>query len=534
MRRSSGIAIAVVVGSVAVVAPIWISMQLAWNEALANTESRVQSQASDLVRRSEEADKQLNDAHSLLNAVHYPPCSPEEVALMQQLAVTSNYIQAIGRLSGNQLICSSIGPADPIDIGPANLVTDSGSEERFNVWMFKAQNHPLLVISEDGFAFIVDSSLMEDLPVTGPGISLGIFVPSLPQRNLISTANGRISPSWAKTIPKGASSTFIDDGYVVSVVRAKHADIAAVAASPSVYIRDQVRPFAYIFIPLGLLCACGLVWAVAHITRTWLSLPYALRHAAKHKEFFVEYQPIVNLATRRWVGAEALVRWRHSGRVVMPNHFITEAEESVVITLITACVAEIVAADLPALLAIDPDFHVSINISGPDLLAPETVPLLKNVLAKSHARPCNLHVEATERRFLQTAHSRWMINSIRTLGIAVEIDDFGTGYSSLSCLQNLGFDAIKIDKSFVESIGTDGATSQVVPHIIDMAHSLDLVMVAEGVETETQADFLCERGVHLAQGWLFGRPVSLASLCSSLHAKQTVESPEVLAGSLHG
>jgi sensor c-di-GMP phosphodiesterase-like protein len=533
MRRSSGIAIAVVVGSVAVVAPIWISIQLAWNEALSNAESRVQSHASDLVRRSEEADKQLIDAHSLLNAVHYPPCSPEEVALMQQLAVTSNYIQAIGRLSGNEITCSSFGPAEPIDIGPANLVTESGSEERFNVWMLKAQTHPLLIISADGFAFIVDSSLMEDLPVTGPEISLGIFVPSQPRRDLISTSNGRVSSSWARTIPKGTSTTFIDDGYVVSVVRAKHADIAAVAASPDVYIRDQVRPFAYIFIPLGLLCACCLVWAVAHITGTWLSLPYALRHAAKYKEFFVEYQPVVNLATMRWVGAEALVRWRHSGKVVMPNHFIAEAENSGVITLITACVAEIVAADLPALLAIDPDFHVAINISGPDLLTPETVPLLKKVLSTSHARPCNLHVEATERRFLQTAHSRWMIDSIRTLGISVAIDDFGTGYSGLSCLQTLGLDTIKIDKSFVETIDTDGATSQVVPHIISMAHSLDLVMVAEGVETATQADFLRKHDVHFAQGWLFAKPMSLASLCESLGAKQAVESPTALAGSMH-
>ena len=91
--------------------------------------------------------------------------------------------------------------------------------------------------------------------------------------------------------------------------------ISQAAASWKASIRDQVRPFAYIFIPLGLLCACGLVWAVAHITRTWLSLPYALRHAAKHKEFFVEYQPIVNLATERYLGAgapSALARLRRA------------------------------------------------------------------------------------------------------------------------------------------------------------------------------------------------------------------------------
>ena len=90
-------------------------------------------------------------------------------------------------------------------------------------------------------------------------------------------------------------------------------------------------------------------------------------------------------------------------------------------------------------------------------------------------------------------------------------------------------DAMKIDKTFVETIGTDGATSQVVPHIIGMAHSLQLAMIAEGVENETQADFLRSRGVRFAQGWLFGKPMSLALLCASLHERQMVESPEALA-----
>jgi sensor c-di-GMP phosphodiesterase-like protein len=529
MRRSSGVAIAFAIGSVAAVVPIWISIQLAWNEALANAESRVQSHASILVHRGEEAKNQLDGARSLLDAVHFPPCSAEEVALMEQLAVTSNYIQAIGRISGNQLICSSLGGPGPIDIGRADLVTENGEGERFNVWVYKAQVRPLLVISENGFAFIVDSSLLEDLPDTGPGLSVGIFVPSQPQHDPISRSNDGIPASWLRTIPKGTSTSFLDDGYVVSVVRAKDADFAAVAAYPSSYIQEQLRPFAFIYVPLGLLCAGGLAWAVAHISRIRLSLPSALRRAARRKEFYVEYQPIVDLATKRWVGAEALVRWRHNGRVVPPDEFIPTAEQSGVITRITACVAEIVTRDLPTLLMFDPNFWVAINLSGPDLLTTDTVTLLKKVLATSHARPCNLHVEATERCFLQADHSRWMIALIRSLGMPVSIDDFGTGYSSLSCLQTLGLDSLKIDKSFVETIGTDGATSQVVPHIIEMAHSLELTMIAEGIETGAQVDFLRSRGVRFGQGWLYGKSMKITALCSSLYMSQTAKSPQVSA-----
>ena len=528
MRRLSGVAIAFAIGSVAAVAPIWISIQIAWDEALANAEARVQNHANILVHRSEEAENQIKGARSLLDAVHFPACSPEESALMQQLAVTSKYIQAVGRISGNQLICSSLSNPTPLDIGPPDLFTENNAEERFNVWIFRAQVRPLYVISQDGFAFIVDSSLMEDLPDTPPDISVGIFVPSQPEHDPITTSNGAIHASWLREVPKGTSTSFVDDGWVVSVVRAQQADIAAVAAYPSSYIWQQLRPFLFIFIAFGLVCASGLAWAVAHISRLRMSVPSLIRRGAKRKEFFVEYQPIVDLATLRWVGAEALVRWRHDGRVARPDEFIPEAEQSGVITLITACVADIVAKDLSTLLKIDSNFYVAINLSGPDLLTTETVDLLRKVMTTSHALPGNLHVEATERCFLQADHARWMISLIRSMGMPVAIDDFGTGYSSLSCLQTLGLDALKIDKAFVETIGTDGATSQVVPHIIEMAHSLELTMIAEGIETEAQVEFLRKRGVCFAQGWLFGKPMDIGSLCVSLTKPRKVEKPKAL------
>jgi sensor c-di-GMP phosphodiesterase-like protein len=243
-----------------------------------------------------------------------------------------------------------------------------------------------------------------------------------------------------------------------------------------------------------------------------------LRSAARHNDFFVEYQPVVDLSNRRCVGAEALVRWRRGEAIISPGSFIPLAEESGVITLVTQSVLRTVARDLPRFLELNPDFRVAINLTATDLRSPSTIPALEELLRSSGASVRNLVIEVTEHSFLQDPGTRAIISEMRGLGIHIAMDDFGTGYSSLSCIQRLALDALKIDKAFVEAIGTEGATSEVVSLIIKMAHSLNLAIVAEGVETESQCGFLQSQGVRFGQGWLFGRPQHVNDLCSDLQA----------------
>ncbi len=165
-------------------------------------------------------------------------------------------------------------------------------------------------------------------------------------------------------------------------------------------------------------------------------------------------------------------------------------------------------------------------MSATDLKDDATKDGVMELLRKSGALPRNVVIEATEHGLVGGPDSTRVIRSLRDEGICVAIDDFGTGYSSLSCLQSLGLDLLKIDKSFVDSIESDGPTSGVVLHIIEMAQSLALRTVAEGVETEAQAEFLLRHNVDYAQGWLFGKPMGIDLLCDRLCGVIAVEREE--------
>jgi sensor c-di-GMP phosphodiesterase-like protein len=192
--------------------------------------------------------------------------------------------------------------------------------------------------------------------------------------------------------------------------------------------------------------------------------------------------------------------------------FIPVAEQSGLICRLTDRLLELVERDAGEHLANHPEFHIAINLAPADLHTHAIVARLDTLLARTGARPSNVIVEITERGFLDLDSARTVLAALRERGIEVAIDDFGTGYSSLSYLETLGLDFLKIDRTFIEAIGTGAPTSQVVGHIMAMAHTLDLKMIAEGIESEAQAAFLRSHGVHYGQGWVFGKPMPFADV----------------------
>jgi sensor c-di-GMP phosphodiesterase-like protein len=255
------------------------------------------------------------------------------------------------------------------------------------------------------------------------------------------------------------------------------------------------------------------------VSRNRLSMTAELREDVACGRIWVQYQPVVDLASRRCVGMEALARWKRAdGNAVSPSVFIPVAEDAGFIQEVTRAVLRIAVHDLQRILVEFPGMSVNLNLAAGDLKSDAIGRELTTTLALARLPAGSVKLEITERALVNTELSRSLIRNLRSMGHQVAVDDFGTGYSSLSYLQSFELDLLKIDKSFVDAIGTKAATSHVVTHVIEMARSLNLATVAEGVETPAQRDWLIEHGVLFGQGYLFSKPLSIEHLLAYLRS----------------
>ena len=243
-------------------------------------------------------------------------------------------------------------------------------------------------------------------------------------------------------------------------------------------------------------------------TVTQMRLETDLRRAVARQEFFLTYQPIVELSGRRVVGFEALVRWRHPTRgIIYPDDFIKLAEQTRLIVPLTAQVMQQAVTQIASWLREHPNLYVVVNISAVQLLQKGFLQDVESVIAGAAIPHSALRLELTESAIMENAEmAERVLSDLRTAGIRSLIDDFGTGYSSLSYLQRLPVDGLKIDRSFVAEMTQRQDSAEIVRAIVSLANSLNLRTVAEGIETPEQANALRVLGVGYGQGYYFGRP----------------------------
>lgn len=246
-----------------------------------------------------------------------------------------------------------------------------------------------------------------------------------------------------------------------------------------------------------------------------LELENELRQALINKEFVLHYQPQIDLKTNSICSVEALVRWQHPTRgLLAPGHFIGPLEETGLIVplgewvIIEACEALRRWLDL----GIKP-IKMSVNLSSRQFQDPKLFPMIEQTLALTKLPPFLLELEVTESMVMHDIeNNNRILQLLQKLGTSIAIDDFGTGYSSFSYLKALPLDTLKIDRSFVMDIPNDETDMEITSAIIAVAHKLKLNVVAEGIETVEQQQFLIDEGCDLGQGYLFSKPIDEESL----------------------
>jgi diguanylate cyclase (GGDEF)-like protein/PAS domain S-box-containing protein len=238
-----------------------------------------------------------------------------------------------------------------------------------------------------------------------------------------------------------------------------------------------------------------------------------LRQAVENGQLCLHYQPQIDDA-HRIIGAEALLRWQHPAHgLVPPGNFIPLAEETGLILPIGQWVLETICSQIREWSATQhaSQLRFSVNVSAAQFRQSDFVAQLEAVLAKTGANPRQLKIELTESMVLDDIDDTlWKMHALKLLGISLSLDDFGTGYSSLSYLTQLPLDQLKIDRSFVFNLPDSHNDAVVAQTIVAMAKGLGLEVIAEGVETEGQLEFLQRHGCHAYQGYLFSRPLPLA------------------------
>jgi len=249
-----------------------------------------------------------------------------------------------------------------------------------------------------------------------------------------------------------------------------------------------------------------------------LLLENELRHAIARGELRLLFQPVVDVASGRVVGAEALVRWHRDQDVVGPAAFVAIAEETGAIVAIDRWVLREACAAAGRIRTRLPGFRISVNLTPRDLREPD-LPAVVAALLAEHALPAPaLSIEVTEHVLLEDAVLP-VLHGLAALGVRIAIDDFGVGYSSLACLKRLPIGALKIDRSFLRDVVDDPYDQAIVRSIVGMAEALGLIVTAEGIESEEQLAFVRGLRCEEAQGYLFAAPVSYEVLAERLAAE---------------
>ncbi len=489
----------------AVCLPLATSIYLADQRASDAERSHLAEYANWTLLRAQKNLDQAFETLALIEKEGWQACSAEHIARMRRMASDAGSVESFAYLRDGRVLCTGWGltPGQPA-VAPPGRQFDGGYDISVDTQALAPLSGKVLSITHGRHMAQLKPERLVDV-LRDTSMSLGVALAAGPT----IAVSGEIAPELVGQLTQAPVEGESDRNIYASVVSN---GLAAFAVSERSDIGGRIERELWILVPIGLLMSALLVGMVYWVSRQRFSFPATIAAAVRRREFVPFYQPIISLQTGRCVGAEALVRWMQpDGSMVAPNAFIPVAEEAGLLGGMTDQVIERVAADMKAIIQASHDMHVAINVCAQDIETGRFLPVLDSALARHGVDARHIWIEVTERGFVHAQAACNTLSQVRARGHAVAIDDFGTGYSSLSLLEQLPLDALKIDKSFVDSIGKNAATSVVTQHIVEMAQGLELAIVAEGIETAEQEAYLRQAGVEYGQGWLYAKAMPFSA-----------------------
>jgi len=487
-----------------------------WRDSLAAEETAVSGLALSLGERTERVIQDTRDLLAGFDRLPGSRCSPRHLRAIEDAAATRPYLRAIGYWRAAERQCG-VGFLQTSALKPprADRIYDSGVIAWWPGPHTEVGGVPLFLMRFGDHDAAIDPRMLLEFGSLEKR-QVALWVEGLP---MASQPLDAVLPEPG-SLPVGVHIDRAAGQVVSRFSRDALLPIDIVAIEPFANFWDRHLRTLAVGSTVGLVLAAGWLTAILRFTRHRLSLTAELREALAQNRIEVHYQPIVDLASGRCVGAEALARWtRSNGESVSPDVFIPLAEKDGLVTAITMSTLGAIIRDLGRLVKDTPDLSVSLNLSPHDLRT-DVAGALTERLAAAGLPARAIKLEVTERALVNTDTARDVIQALRARGHQIAIDDFGTGYSSLSYLETFELDILKIDRTFVEAIGTAAATGHVIVHIIEMAQSLGLQTIAEGVETQQQRRWLLKRGVACAQGYLFSRPLTPSAFAELMRREQ--------------
>lgn len=481
------------------------SLFVAMHQVEYNESQEMNAQGERFLVRLEQLFGQLRESLDDLEAQPLRGCDDEMIATLQQVSFNYRFVYEAAYMDASR-ICSN----RPRQEGLSLIRPPDIKGPTYSYWLNTTtepdENRAALMLGRGNFRVATSRGHLTDMVDLSPGSSLLVV---LDHDTRVIPVLG-VAQAWPPTEPwppKNRDALQVTPTRLIYRMATNTPDYQLVLITPRTGM--HVPAVWWWLLPASLALSASVGILVFLLVRQRQSLDAELHGAIQRGELQVLYQPIFDLDSRNCVGAEALLRWRRpDGTLTSPDLFIPMAENTGQIRQMTDFVLQRLLEQLGQLLRANPQLYISVNLAACDVMVPRIGQVIARLLSLHRVAARQIAFEVTERGLVDVLVARDNLQALRDVGHQVLIDDFGTGYCSLAYLQTLPVDCLKIDKAFIDALGHDAASSGVAPHIIRMAQALQLKVIAEGIEHESQAVFLSSEGVKFGQGWLFAHALS--------------------------